>query len=163
MIVGQPGAGKSTVARAMGDLLDLPVFHVDKIHWQEGWIERSDEDKDRLCSEVHGKACWVFEGGRSSTRLERADTLVWLDFSLTVRAYRVFRRTLQYHGKTRPDLPDGCPERFNMAFSKWIWNTRKTGRQRLQQLYDSASSDVEKFRLMNQQQVDEFIIRLGGR
>ena len=166
MIIGQPGSGKSTLAQVLGELLSLPVFHIDHIHWQAGWIERSGLEKDRLCSEVHAKDTWIFEGGRSSTwpeRLERADALVWLDFPLTVRAYRVFRRTRRYLGKTRPDLPDGCPERFNLEFTKWIWNTRKSGRHRMNHLFDSAPADLEKYRLTNQRQVDELIIRLAER
>lgn len=133
MIVGQPGSGKSTLARELGSLLALPVVHIDQIHWQAGWIERSGPEKDRLCREVHARDSWIFEGGRSSTwsdRLKRADTLIWLDFPLTVRAWRVFLRTLRYHGRERPDLPVGCPERFDLEFTKWIWNTRNSGKKR---------------------------------
>jgi energy-coupling factor transporter ATP-binding protein EcfA2 len=42
MVVGQPGAGKSTLARAMGEITKLPVVHIDHIHWQAGWIDRAD-------------------------------------------------------------------------------------------------------------------------
>lgn len=158
MIVGQPGSGKSTLARELGSLLTLPVVHMDHIHWQSGWIERSGPEKDRLCFEVHARESWIFEGGRSSTwseRLERADILIWLDFPLTVRAWRVFRRTLRYHGKTRPDLPDGCPERFSMEFIKWIWNTRNSGQNRMLKLFESAPSDMPKYRLQNKRQVED--------
>ena len=40
MIVGQPGAGKSTIARQIGQRTGLPVVHIDKIHWMPGWVER---------------------------------------------------------------------------------------------------------------------------
>ncbi len=82
MIIGQPGSGKSTLARRLGQALNLPVVHIDHIHWKSGWIDRQGPEKDRLCSEVHAREQWIFEGGRSNTwgeRLERADTLVWLD------------------------------------------------------------------------------------
>lgn len=164
MIIGQPGSGKSTLARILGKSLDLPVFHIDLIHWQSGWVERSGEEKDRLCAEVHAKDSWIFEGGRSSTwpeRLHRADTLVWLDFPLTVRAYRVCRRTLQYYGKTRPDLPNGCPERFDLEFTQWIWNTRKSGRVRMQNLFDSAPKSVDKYKLQNQDEVNQFVAHIA--
>lgn len=164
MIIGQPGSGKSTLARALAGPLNLPVYHMDIIHWQTGWIARSGTDKDRLCAEVHSKENWIFEGGRSSMwseRLARADTLIWLDFPLTIRAYRVCRRTILHFGKSRPDLPEGCPERFSLEFTKWIWNTRNTGRDRMQKLFDSASVDVEKYRLMSQRHVDDLIGRLA--
>ena len=160
MIVGQPGSGKSTLAQELGSVLSLPVVHIDHIHWQAGWVERSGPEKDRLCSEVHAQDSWILEGGRSSTwleRLKRADTLIWLDFPLTVRAWRVFLRTLRYHGRTRPDLPDGCPERFNLEFPKWIWETRNSGRERMRELFDSAPADMQKYRVQNHRQVEELI------
>ena len=82
MIIGQPGAGKSTLARKIGLITHLPVYHIDHMHYRSGWVERSGAEKDALCAEVQAKDRWVFEGGRSSTwqkRLARADTLIWLD------------------------------------------------------------------------------------
>jgi len=128
MIIGQPGSGKSTLARKLGKLLDLPVFYIDQIHWKPGWVERAGPEKDRLCAAVHANDKWVFEGGRSSTwpeRLDRADTLIWLDFPLYLRSWRVFMRTVRYYGESRPDLPADCPERFNLEFIQFIWRTRK--------------------------------------
>jgi ABC-type glutathione transport system ATPase component len=52
MIVGQPGSGKSTLARKLDQRTDLPVIHIDTIHWQPGWEERSGDEKTRLCHEV---------------------------------------------------------------------------------------------------------------
>lgn len=166
MIVGQPGSGKSTLARQLGELLGLPVVHIDHIHWKAGWIERSESEKDRMCSNVHAQDTWIFEGGRSPTwpeRLQRADILIWLDIPLPVRAWRVVWRTIRYHGKTRPDLPEGCPERFNREFAKWIWNTRNTGRARMLNLFNTAPSNKQRYRLKNRRQVEKFIAGLHER
>jgi len=160
MIIGQPGSGKSTLARAMGEVLTLPVVHIDLIHWQSGWVERSAAEKDRLCSQAHAQDKWVFEGGRTPTwpeRLDRADTLVWLDVPLPVRAWRVFWRTIQNQGNSRPDLPDGCPERFNWTFTKWIWNTRHSQRDKMMQLYNAAPAEKRKFKLTNAKSVSAFL------
>ena len=80
-----------------------------------------------MCHAIHAKPEWIFEGGNSTTwpeRLERADTLIWLDFPLAVRVWRVVKRTVKHYGKPRPDLADDCPEQFDPKFFKWIWNTR---------------------------------------
>lgn len=150
MIIGQPGSGKSTLAREIGAITHLPVIHIDHIHWRAGWIERTGAEKDVLCAEVHAQERWIFEGGRSSTwpeRLARADTLIWIDLAWPRRVWRVVRRTLRYHGRNRPDLPAGCPERFNREFFEFIWRTRHVGRDRARTTFDTAPADKTKVRL----------------
>lgn len=161
MIIGQPGSGKSTLARQLGKILGLPVVHIDCIHWQSGWVERTGPEKDKLCAEVHANDEWIFEGGRSSTwseRLSRADTLIFLDFPLPVRSFRILKRRFEYHGVTRPDLPDGCPEKIDWEFVSFVWRTRKVGRARMISFYESASKD--KYRLKSSSEVDSFLTHM---
>ena len=144
MIIGQPGSGKSTLARLMGECTGLPVVHIDQIHWKDGWIERTKAEKAALCHEVHTRESWIVEGGHSATwpeRLARADTIIWLDISLLRRYLRVTWRTLRYHGRARPDLPAGCPERFSLEFYSWIWGTRNSARAKIQVLLATASPE----------------------
>lgn len=63
MIVGGPGAGKSTLAAQLGEVTGLPVYHIDHIHYQAGWIERDSAVKSAMTNSVHAKDKWVFEGG----------------------------------------------------------------------------------------------------
>ena len=160
MIVGQPGAGKSYLARKLGNGLNLPVVHIDKIHYLPGWVDRPNDEKDRLCAEVHASDEWIFEGGRSNTwpeRLRRADVLIWLDFPIGVRSWRVFWRTLHYLGKSRPDLQEGCPDRFSWEFTHWIWRTRNTSRLKILKFYESADSGKLKIRLQTHAEVSALL------
>ena len=160
MIIGQAGSGKSTLARIMGGITHMPVVHIDHIHWQAGWVERTGPEKDALCAQVHGRELWIFEGGRSSTwpeRLARADTLIWLDFPLLLRLPRVLWRTLHYWDRNRPDLPEGYPDRFSLDFLRWIWTTRRSARPKMLALYDSVPPDKAKHRLRSQREVDRFL------
>ncbi|MEP0940360.1 MAG: DNA topology modulation protein FlaR [Rhizobiaceae bacterium] len=141
MIIGQPGSGKSTLARKLGQYTDLPVVHIDQIHWKPGWIERGAAEKTALCQEVHQRDAWIFEGGHSQSwqqRLERCDTLIWLDFPLGLRLLRVVHRTIRDYGRTRQDLPPNCPERFNLEFYKWIWKTRRRHREKMRRYLKPA-------------------------
>lgn len=168
MIVGGPGSGKSTLARRLGTVLGLPVFHMDHIHWMPGWIERTPDEKTRLTHDVHMRDVWIFEGGHSRSypeRVARADTFIWLDLPVWRRTYRVLRRSLAYRGRTRPDLPDGCPEQFNwqtLDFLGFIWRTRKTARAKLQAIHDNPSPHLTVHHLATVTAVDTFVERCAG-
>ncbi|WP_243698680.1 AAA family ATPase [Paracoccus alkanivorans] len=163
MILGQPGAGKSTLALAMGEITGLPVVHIDHIHWESGWKERSRSEKTRLCAEVHARDRWIFEGGHSVTwpeRLDRCDSLIWLDIPFTLRIRRVMLRSFRYWGRTRPDLPTGCPEQFSWEFYRWIWNTRKSGRSNIEAFVDTAPGTKAIYILRTLAETDVFLAKL---
>lgn len=164
MIIGQPGSGKSTLARMLGRQTGLPVVHLDQIHWQPGWVARENAEKTRMCAEVHARDAWIFEGGHSATwpeRLARCDTLIWLDVPLLIRVWRVIRRTWRDYGRSRPDLPSDCPERFDPAFYHFIWQTRKRARDSMQHLFDQAPQEKTCIRLTSRRDVDHFLSRLS--
>lgn len=166
MIVGQPGAGKSTLAARLGERTGLPVIHIDKIHWQAGWVERSKAEKTRLCHEAEQQDRWVFEGGHSATwpsRLARADMLVWLDLPVWLRLWRVFRRAIVGFGRTRPDMAEGCPERLRSLpeFITYIWTTRRSAQQKLQKLLQSAPDECEVVRLQSDADSAAFLERFN--
>ena len=163
MIVGAPGSGKSTLARTLGERTGLPVRHLDQVHYAAGWTERALDEKLRLMQALHAQERWIIEGGLSVTwpeRVARADTLVWLDFPYSLRMARVLRRTLTHLGRTRPDLPDDCPERLNrqsLEFWHYIWRTRHTSREKMRRLHDEHRGRLRAYRLRDRHEVARFV------
>lgn len=160
MIIGQPGSGKSTLARALGERTGLPVIHIDLIHWKPGWVERDRDEKTKLCQEVHAQEEWIFEGGHSATwpeRLSRCDTLIWLDFPLWLRTWRVFRRTIKDYGRSRIDLPQDCPEKFELEFYQFIWRTHKRARKNIQNLFENVPPEKQSFKLTSNSEINRFL------
>ncbi|MBK5002380.1 AAA family ATPase [Pseudomonas sp. S31] len=167
MIVGQPGSGKSTLARRLGERTGLPVVHIDTIHWQPGWVERSRDEKTRLCHEVEAGERWIFEGGHSATwnnRIARADLLIWIDRSTPLRFWRVLLRTLTQHGSTRPDLPENCPERLDHLpeFFRFMWRTRTSSRAAMQRLVANAPSACQVVQLRSNRQARAFLASIDA-
>ena len=160
MIIGQPGSGKSTFARALGERTGLPVVHIDQIHWKEGWVERDQDEKTKMCLEAHARDEWIFEGGHSITwpdRLGRCDTLIWLDYPFLNRCWRLIKRTAMDYGRTRLDLPDNCPERIDFDFYRFVFRTRKSAREKAQHFFDNAALEKERLRLSNDLEVANFL------
>lgn len=166
MIIGQPGSGKSTLARNLGLRTGLPVVHIDTIHWQPGWIERSRDEKTHLCYAVEARDRWIFEGGHSVTwgnRMARADLVIWIDRSAALRFWRVLLRTLLQHGRSRPDLPENCPEMLaNLPeFFRFMWRTNKAARLKMQQLVADAPSACRVVRLRSNRDTNAFLTSIG--
>jgi adenylate kinase family enzyme len=167
MIVGQPGSGKSTLAAALGEITDLPVVHIDRIHWQFGWVERDKAEKTRLCREVEQQSRWIFEGGHSATwssRVARADILVWLDRPVGLRLWRVLRRAIVGLGQTRPDMAEGCPERLRSLpeFIRYIWVTRNSASLKIASLAAAAPKKCRVVRLCSDKDVTLFLAQFGS-
>mgnify|MGYP001800316497 FL=1 len=166
MIVGQPGAGKSTLARLLGARTGLPVYHMDHIHWKAGWVERPHDEKTAMTRAIHRKPRWIFEGGHSATyadRIAHADTYIWIDVGLGLRVWRVLKRSFVYRGRNRPDLPEGCPEQFNagtLDFLAFIWMSRHIARAKMKALYDATPSHVTAIRLTNRRQINDFLANI---
>ena len=47
LVIGCPGAGKSTLSRQLGEKLGLPVIHLDRLFWKPGWVESTREEIGR--------------------------------------------------------------------------------------------------------------------
>jgi adenylate kinase family enzyme len=39
MVIGSPGSGKSTFSRKLSEITRIPLIHLDKEFWNDGWVE----------------------------------------------------------------------------------------------------------------------------
>ena len=128
LIIGPCGSGKSTLAREIAPRLGLPLIHMDQLGWQAGWVETEKAELHARLGEAVAGERWLIEGNYGSTlgpRLERADTVIYLDFPIRLCLWRLIRRIVTLRGQSRPDMPEGCPERFDAAFFWYVlnWNS----------------------------------------
>lgn len=137
IVIGSPGSGKSTLSKKLAKKLDLPLIHLDKLFWTSGWVGVSREEFDKKLLEEMKKDKWIMDGDYLRTlpmRLEKSDMVIYFDYSTALCLFRVIKRVIKLHGKTRSDMGNNCPERVDFEFLKYVWNYRKTKRQKTLEL-----------------------------
>ena len=162
MIIGCGGSGKSTLARQLGEKTGLPVVHLDKLFWRPGWVNLTREEFDVVHNAAIEEKKWILDGNFDRTmeqRIRRCDTVVYLDFSRMACLLGVMKRILTTYGKVRPDMGDGCPERFDLEFLQWVWNFNKNKREKNYRLLEQYG-DKRIYILKNRKQVNEFLENL---
>ncbi len=162
MIIGCGGAGKSTLARVLGEKTGLPVVHLDKLFWRPGWEQISREEFNQLHWEALAGEAWILDGNFDRTMAERmdyCDTVIYLDFSRVTCLLGVVRRILTTYGTVRPDMGEGCPERFDWEFLQWVWNFNKNKREKICRLLEQHT-EKEIFILKNRRQVRKFLNKI---
>lgn len=161
-IIGYSGSGKSTTARMLGEKLGIPVLHLDTVYHMPGWHVRPNEESIDIVSKfMADNDSWVIDGNYKAIiqqqRFEQADMIVFFNFNRFTCFARAFGRYLKYKGKTRPDMAEGCREKFDFEFMKWILNDGRT--QKKKKAYaDMCRKYADKVVIIrNQRQLDEFL------
>jgi adenylate kinase family enzyme len=96
-VVGGSGSGKSTVARRLAEVHDLPYVELDALHWGPNWsASPAEEFRARVGQAIAGDD-WVVDGNYYGKLgdfvLEQAELVVWLDLPLRVTLPRLWSRT----------------------------------------------------------------------
>ena len=151
IIIGCGGAGKSTLARKLGEKTGLPVVHLDQIWWEPGnWKHMEREAFDvRLRAELE-KPRWILDGNFNRTleaRLAQCDTAIYLDYPRLLCLKNWIGRVIQNWGHARADMAEGCNEWFDPEMAKWIWQFNSKNRNRYYELLNHAQGvQVHVFR-----------------
>ena len=118
LVIGCPGAGKSTFARALRDATGLPLCYLDMLWHKPDRTHITREEFDRVLAEWLARPAWIIDGDYSRTlpqRLEACDTVFFLDFPLEVCLAGVENR----RGAQRPDMP-WVEEELDAEFLQYI-------------------------------------------
>ena len=162
MIIGCGGSGKSTLSKKLHQLTGLELIHLDQIFWTSGWKELPIQNwKDAHANILATKNQWILDGNYGSTmdsRLGKADAIIFLNMPTYLLLYRVLKRTFQYYGQSRPDMPANCPERISFKFLHYILFYNKTRTPSiLKKLAVAKKEKKNVFILRNDKEVEQFL------
>ncbi len=158
IVIGCPGSGKSTFARALHDITGLPLYHLDMMYWN---ADRTTVPKEVFQKRLYNAMkCeeWIIDGNYSSTmelRLQACDTVFFLDYPMEVCLSGVKAR----QGKERTDMPwvENIGEE-DAEFLKFIHEYNSVSRpdvMELLQKYSHKSMHVFKCRVEARQFLEQ--------
>jgi len=99
LIIGTSGVGKSTLAQRLSNHLQVPFFASDQFYWEPGWKVSSPEKVRGQVMGVIAREAWILDGNFDDERKwvwQRADCIIWLDYSLMTICRRIVFRNFQW-------------------------------------------------------------------
>ena len=163
LVIGSAGSGKSTLSQKLSEYLLLPVVHLDRFYWKPNWISTPNDEWDKFVKEAANQDQWIMDGNYSRTldiRLNKADAVIFLDMPRIICIYRIIKRRIKYHGKTRPDLNEECPERLDWAFFIWVWNYKKRSKPKIIEALEQVKDRKQVVILKTRKEVKKFSDRI---
>lgn len=156
MVIGCPESGKSTFSKALHEITDIPLYHLDMMYWN---ADRTTVDKAVFREKLSGtiqKSQWIIDGNYGSTielRLKACDTVIFLDYPIDVCLNGIRER----RGKARTDMPwIEKSDEEDAEFIEFIKNYNSQNRPEVMALLDKYSNkNIYIFKSRNE--ADEFL------
>ena len=106
VVVGRTGSGKTTFARELAAALRVPHVELDSLYFgPEFSTAPLAVLRERTSAAIAGER-WVTDGNKRAVRdlvWPRADTIVWLDYSLGVSLWRLGKRARRRTSELRAE------------------------------------------------------------
>lgn len=158
LVIGSPGAGKSTFARQLKDKLNLPLYYLDMIWHLPDRTNISREKFDQILGNILTTDSWIIDGNYSRTmkmRLQYCDTVFLLDYPLEVCLAGVKGRI----GKKRVDMP-WIEEEFDEEFRQWILDFPETELPKIYELLEQYGEEKEIHIFHFREDADQYLENL---
>lgn len=155
MVIGCPGAGKSTFARKLRDRTGLPLYYLDMIWHKPDKTNITRQEFDEKLSEIVKKEKWIIDGNYGRTleiRLKECDTVFLLDLPISVCLAGAEARI----GTQREDMP-WKEETMDEEFRDWILHF---ARDEMPHVYELLNQYRDKNIVIfkSREEVDQYII-----
>jgi len=163
-IFGYSGSGKSTLAESLGNHYQIPVLYLDKVQFLPGWKLRDDSEGRQIVADFMKQESWVIDGNYAKymrlERLEDADYIIFMGFSRISCLIRVLKRYCKFKNTTRSSMADGCIEKLDGEFVRWVLYKGRDKRTRKQYYRILYQYHKKVFIIKNQKQLNRFMENL---
>lgn len=164
-VFGNTGGGKSTLAKRLADITQLPLFPLDMIQFKTGGGMLPHEEYLKAHAGLLREDEWIIDGfGSVATAWERfssADTLVYVDLPLITHHWLVTKRLI----KGIFVAPEGWPEdsplwRSTMNSYKVIWSCHRGLTPKYRQLIADMAVSKRVHHLKSRAEIAAFLVAI---
>jgi adenylate kinase family enzyme len=162
LVMGSSGSGKSTFVRQLSDVTGLPVVSLDALYWKPGWVEPDGVEFGRRVSEAAQKSRWIMDGnyisrGAGELRRQVSDTVIWFDLPRSACMLGIIERIVRSYGRVRPEMAEGCPEKIDLEFFRYVWTYRQEQRPKLLKYFEGLRPDQSLICFTDRRQASQFL------
>ena len=166
LVMGSSGSGKSTFARRLSEITGIPMVSLDALYWKPGWVPSDAAEFEQRVTEAAGHSRWIFDGnytshGAGDLRRGVADVVIWFDLPRSTCMVGILTRIARSYGRVRPEMADGCPEKFDVEFFKYVWTYRQRQRPKLLRYFEGLRSDQSLICFTDRTQADRYLLDLA--
>lgn len=165
LVMGSSGSGKSTFARKLSGIKGLPLVSLDALFWKPGWVASDKAEFRERLTEVALQPRWIMDGNFPSHLVElrrgACDTLIWFDLPRTTCMLGILKRIAGSFGKVRPEMAEGCPEKIDFEFFRYVWTYRRQQRPTLLAYFAELRADQALICFTDRTQADEYLKQLA--
>lgn len=134
-VIGYSGSGKSTLAKKLSEISDVPLLYLDKVRFLPGWKERPEQECIEIIENFLKNNEWVIDGNYNNwlydRRMKESDLIIFMNLSRIRCFIGALKRYLTYKKKRRESITEGCPEKLDSEFVKWVLHEgRKADRRK---------------------------------
>lgn len=172
MVIGSPGAGKTTLIQKIIAQTGWPLLSLDH-EWHQS--DYSDEAKIKFRQMqqrfMASHDDWVIDGnyaGSMDLRLAQADTILWLQVPRVVAIYRILKRSWRFkHDRnTRPEMPAEFIEHFDQdyrEFLSYVWHFKRDKVPELRRQFAKLRPDQQLIVVRNAKDKQRILAQIKSR
>jgi len=155
MVIGSPGAGKSTFARKLRDKTGLPLYYMDMLFHKPDRTTVTREELDQRLQEILQTDSWIIDGNYQRTlpmRFEACTDVIILDYPLE----QCLKGAETRIGTKREDMP-WIEQEFDPEFRQYILDFPKEQLPRIYELVEQyrETKNITIFR--SREEADEWL------
>ena len=155
IVIGSPGAGKSSFSKKLKNITKLPLYHIDMLYHKKDGTHITKKELEEKLKEIFKTDKWIIDGNYQKTlelRINECDTIFLLDFPTQVCLEGAKSRI----GQKRDDLP-WVEEKLDENFKQCIINFTNEKLPQIYKLLDKYKMNHSIFIFKSRDEADNYI------